>query len=397
MKTVMIIGAGIMQVAAIKKARSMGLRVLATDINPAAPGFKFATYKELVSTKDIPGSINAAKRYKIDGVLTIGTDRSRTVSAIAKKLGLPGISEEVALLATNKAKMRRRFKERGVPSPDFREVKKIEDAIQAGEELGYPLVVKPVDNMGARGVKGVKDKYQLSEAFYKALEWSDIKSVIIEQWMEGPELSIDTIVYNGEIHLLTIADRIIEFEPYFVETGHTIPSSLHSSQLDNAFEVMKTGIQALGIDWGAAKCDMKVTKNGAMIGELAARLSGGFHCQATAPLATGMDCIKAVIDLSLGNPLDIRDITPRFNHAACERALIPKPGRVIKITGVDKARNLQGVKDVIINVKIGDVVTEQVDNMRKAGHIIAYGETRSDAIRRCEKARDMIKIITKGR
>jgi len=393
----MIIGAGMMQVAAIKKARSMGLKVLAIDQNPNAPGFRFATYKEPVSTKDILGSIRVAKRYKIDGVLTIGTDRSTTVSAVAEELGLPGIPQDVAYLATNKAKMRQRFKERCVPSPNFRAVKTIEEGIDAGEELGYPLVIKPVDNMGARGVRCVHNKEELTSAFDVTRNWSDIGEIIIEEYMEGDELSIDTIVYEGEVYLLTIADRIIDFYPYFVETGHTIPSILKDECLEDAFRVMKMGITALGIDWGAAKADMKVTKDGCMIGELTARLSGGFHSQATAPLATGMDYIKAVIDLSLGRPLDKRDITPRFNHSACERGLIPQPGRVAKISGVDKARRHPGVKEVIINVKEGDIISPQIDNMRKAGHVIAALETREEAIRACEEARDMIKIVTERR
>ena len=145
--------------------------------------------------------------------------------------------------------------------------------------------------------------------------------VILKEYMEGPELSVDSLVYDGEVYLLTIADRIISGEPYFIERGHTIPSTLDDETLARVFDVMKQGIRALGIKVGASKADMKVTPDGPKIGEMTARLSGGFHSQYTDPLATGMCSMKAAIDIAMGKPLDKSDITPKFQRSACERSL----------------------------------------------------------------------------
>jgi biotin carboxylase len=395
---VMIVGAGVLQEPAIKTAREMGLEVLATDIVPDAPGLKWADYVEMVSKFDVEGHIEVAKKYaaktNLRGVMTIGTDVSFTVACVAKALGLPGIKPESAIMATNKARMRARLKECGVQCPDFVEVSTLEDALDAGESLGYPVVIKPVDNMGARGVRRLDDEWELVDFFPVSQENSRSGKVIIEEYMEGDEVSIDTLVYDGKVHLLTIADRHISYAPYFVEIGHTIPSALPWEKLDDIFNMMKQGIDALGIDIGASKGDIRVTADGARIGEMTARMSGGFHCQRTDPLATGMNTIKGAIDLAIGNPLDLADITPRWHRASAERAIIPKPGRVVDVRGVDEALDQEGITDVIINVKIGDIVRRPVSNMGKAGHIISVGETREEAIARVNRALETVRIVT---
>ena len=136
--------------------------------------------------------------------------------------------------------------------------------------------------------------------------------------MTGPEVSIDTLVFGGEAHLVTIADRHIEFPPYFVETGHTLPSNLPESIQQEVFGVMEKGIKALGITLGASKGDIKITPDGPKIGEMTARMSGGFHCQYTDPLATGMNSIKAAVHLAIGEPVDMNDLTPKWRRTAVE-------------------------------------------------------------------------------
>jgi biotin carboxylase len=207
-------------------------------------------------------------------------------------------------------------------------------------------------------------------------------------------VSIDTIVENGEVHLLTIADRHIGHAPYFVETGHTLPSALPEEVLDDVFEVMCRGIEALGIMTGASKGDIKVTADGAKIGEMTARMSGGFHCQYTDPLATGMNSIKAAIDLAVGKRIDPADITPRWHRAAAERAISAEPGSVTAIEGVEEALRIPGVAHVFLDVKEGSVVGPLTSNMGKPGHVITCGETRAEAIEAAERALATIRIVT---
>jgi biotin carboxylase len=252
--------------------------------------------------------------------------------------------------------------------------------------------------MGARGVRRIDTEEELRAFFATSISFSghyEEPAVIIEEFMDGDEISMDTLVdEKGDIHLLTIADRHIMFPPYFVEIGHSIPSQLPQEKRDDAFRVMQKAIRAIGITRGAAKADIKITAEGAKIGEITARLSGGFHSQYTDPLATGMNSTKAALDLALGKPLDIADITPRFSRVAIERAIIPESGKIIAIHGIEKARQIEGVFDIFLTKEVGDEVKPLESNIGKVGHIIAYGTTRDDAEKACQQAKNTIEVIT---
>lgn len=397
-KTLMIIGAGIFQSVAIQQAKKLGLTVLATDIDRQAPGFEYADFTGIVSTQDIQATTEFAvefnKTQPIHGVMTVGTDVSQTVAGVAHTLGLPGVSPETALCATNKARMRERFWKEGVPAPKWREITTLQQAYDAISELGLPVVLKPIDNMGARGVKKIESKDDLPHALNKALLYSKLKKAVIEEFMDGPELSVDTLVCNGKVHLLTIADRHITGSPFFIETGHTVPSSLPQETLDDVFAVMCKAVKAIGIENGASKADIKVTPDGPKIGEITARLSGGYHSQYTDPLATGMNSIKGAIDLALGYELDLNDVTPARHYTACERAIIPPPGMVTEIKNVEKLNTIQGFNHLFLHVKIGEKIGEVTSNIGKAANIICSAPTRFEAIESVNQALKTLEIIT---
>jgi len=394
-KAIMIIGAGILQLPAIRIAKDMGLITMVADMNPLAIGMKYADIPVLVSTRDIEGTVRAARNYathrKIDGVITVGTDASRTVAAVANALGLPGNKFEDAEASTNKIKMRRRFVEHNVPSPNFRGVWTLQEAYRAAEELGsWPLVMKPSDNMGARGVMRVDSMESIPEAFHRAKEASPSGELIIEEFMDGPELSIDALIWDGDVTFVGIADRIIGFSPFFVEIGHTIPSTLPQEMLDDACDVMLRGIRALGLTIGAAKGDIKLTSKGAMIGELASRLSGGFMSSHTFPLSSGVSSIKAALEIALGAPPT--DVEPKFKKTAAERAVFCEPGQVRRMTGIDAAQNADGVTDVIVQIRPGDYVHPPTCNLDKPMNVITVADTLDEAVRLNDLAGEMITI-----
>ncbi len=394
-KSIMIIGGGLLQVPVIQAAKKIGLNVIVTDYNPDAIGMRYADIPIVMSTRDIDGSVRVAKAQNqitpINAVLTVGTDASMTVSAVANALNLPGIKFEDAEAATNKIKMRMRFKEHKVPCPDFWPVWSLTDAKAACKKLGFPVVIKPSSNMGARGVMRIDDKSVLPDAFKFAKEASPSGELIIEQYMEGPELSIDAVIYNNEITITGIADRIIEYPPYFVETGHTMPSTLPQHIQDEACKVMKMGIMALGINTGCAKGDIKITPEGAKIGELAARLSGGFMSAYTYPLSTGVDLVKAAIEIALGQ--EPGNLEPIRNKVSIERAIITEPGIVNEVTGLEDAFKIPGIAEIFVNVKKGDKVVKPRSNVEKAGHIIALANTLEEAEEAVAKCKEVMKII----
>ncbi len=395
-KSIMIIGAGLLQTPAIEIAKEMGLKTIVTDYNSNAPGMKIADVPIVMSTKDIEGTVRVAKEYtkrdRIDGVITVGTDASMTVAAVANALGLPGIKFEDAEAATNKIKMRMRFKKYNVPSPDFSECWKLEDAYKFAENHNFPLVIKPSDNMGARGVIEIYNKEELADKFNYSKKYSPSGELIIEEFMDGFELSIDALIFNGEIVITGVADRMIDLEPYFIELGHIMPSNLPKNLQQEAEKVMIKGVKALGINLGAAKGDIKITKNGAMVGEIAARLSGGFMSAYTYPLSTGVNLIKAAIKIAIGETPTKKELEPKLKKVAVEKAIIPQPGYILDIKDVDKAKKIEGIAEIFLRIKPGDIFKTPTSNVEKAGNVIGVAKTRKEALSIVDKALKTIKI-----
>ncbi len=395
-KYLMVIGGGVFQVPCIKTAKEMGVKVVVTDYQDDAPGMLLADHPLVVSTRNINLTVNAAKEFHnacpLSGVMTVGTDASQTVAAVANALGLPGIPFAVAERATDKIKMRRCLKEAGVPVPDFRAVWSFEEAEKAMAELPFPIVVKPCDNMGARGVKKITKPEDLKTAFREAKEASVSGNIILEEYMDGPELSIDALVHNGQIEITGVADRIIEKPPYFVEMGHTMPSARPQFELDEAIDVFKSALRALGVTIGAGKGDIRLTSEGPKIVEVASRLSGGWMSAYTYPLSSGVNLYRAAIEIILGGKPSF--LKPKKDWVSAERALIAEPGKILSIKGVDEAKKIKGVAEVILLKEPGDMVSEMKSNMGKVGYVITAAKDRQEAILINNMARETIRIET---
>jgi biotin carboxylase len=391
----MILGAGVMQIPAIRIARSKGWRVVAVDANPAAAGGSLADRFETVDLKDKDGLCALGRTLRdeggLDGVFTAGTDFSSSVAWVAEKLGLPGITYATAMRATDKCLMRAAFAAAGVASPRFACWTGDGDPLLVIHDgLTFPLVVKPVDNMGARGVRRVDDANALGQACMKALELSRSRKVIVEEYMEGPELSLDAVVNRGIVTVCGVADRHISFPPSFVEMGHTMPTSLDSGVVKRIEEVFAAGILAIGIDNGAAKGDIKLTARGPMVGEIAARLSGGYMSGWTFPLASGVEVTAAALNIAVGLPPG--DLGPTLRRTCAERALISIPGIVAAVEGESGCRSLPGVEEVFLRVGPGDAVVFPTNNVEKCGNVICVGDDRGEAARRACAALQAVTI-----
>ncbi len=391
----MIIGAGILQAPAIKIAKEIGLLTVVSDYNSGAYGMKLADFPIVMSTRDVDGTVRVAKEFvqrrPIHGVITVGTDASLTVAAVQHALDLSGNRIDVAEATTNKIKMRTRLQERSIPEPQFHACWTYNDVLKSAEQLGFPFVMKPADNMGARGVIKVEKPEVIRFAYERAKNASPRGEIITEGFMDGPELSIDALVWKDEIYITGVADRIIEFPPYFVETGHIMPTNLSAELIQDGIDVFKRGIRALGIETGAAKGDIKLTKNGAMVGEIASRLSGGFMSAYTYPYSTGVNLIRAALHIALGEPPG--NLDEKFNRVAVERAIIPGSGTVRDIQGIEEALSIEGVKNVFVTTSVGETVHIPTSNVEKCGNVIAVAETREEALSKANLAVQTVKVL----
>lgn len=387
-ETVFILGCGAMQIPALKIAREMGWTVAAADGDEHAEGRGLCDDFYHVDLKDSAGLIRVAREIRnkgrLDAVFTAGTDFSHSVSLVAESLGLPGHSPEAALLATDKVLMRRRFRDAGVPSPAFAEVGKGDVPENLADSIPGPWVVKPVDSMGARGVIKIERREDLKDAIESAKSYSRSGRALIESYMEGPEFSLDALVEDGMLLRCGIADRHIVYPPCFIEIGHTIPSALPEEIADSIWDVFSQGVAALGLTRGSAKGDVKLTAGGPMIGEIAARLSGGYMSGWTWPYASGVRPTEGGLRLAAGLSADLPE--PSGDLVCAERALIGIDGTVKHLDGKDEALSIPGVKEVFLRYKAGDRISFPRNNVEKVGNVIVTGDTRDKAEKTALKA-----------
>ena len=384
---ILVLGAGVMQVPALEAARRNGWYLVVADGNPEAFGRELADAFHVVDLKDVDGLLALARGYhdagSLHGVFTAGTDFSASVAYVAEALGLPGIPYETALNATDKVRMRRVLADAGVPSPRFCEVSQAED-LDAAAVPPFPVVVKPVDNMGARGVRRVEREGALGDAVADAIAFSRTGRAIIEEFIEGPEFSIDALIIDGEMHVCGIADRDIRFPPHFIEVGHTMPTVYGDREQNEVSDALSAAARALGIRNGAAKGDVFLTDDGAIVGEVAARLSGGYMSGWTYPYASGVPLTEVGMRIALG--LDPGDLSPRRRWTSAERASVSIPGRVMQVTGFDDARALSRVEQVFERCGPGDVVVFPRNNTEKTANAISAAPSRDEATGAAEEA-----------
>lgn len=394
MKKLMILGASILQVPAIEKAKSMGLEVIAVDMNPDAVGFKISgIMKEVISTIDTPAILEAAKRHRIDGIMTLASDMPmQSVAVVSHEMGLVGISQDTALKATNKAFMRDALKEAGVPIPLYFRVKGKEAFIKAVGEVrtaGYKCIVKPVDNSGSRGVDLLKEDADVNVAFEYTIQYSRGGEIVVEEFMEGPEVSVETLAIDGDINVIQITDKVTSGAPYFVEMGHSQPSQLSKETRKRIAEVAIAANKAIGIKNGPSHTEIKVTRSGPKIVELGARLGGDNITTHLVPLSTGIDMVEKTIQIALGEK---PDIFPKYQKASAIRYLKTGQGIIKSITGLDEVQKIKGIQQVRIVHGVGEKAVSIKNSIDRIGFVIAQGETTEMAIEACERAIKKIQI-----
>lgn len=393
-KKIMILGASILQLPAIEKAKEMGLDVIAVDMNPEAVGFKVpGVEREIISTIDTPAIVEAAKRHKIDGIMTLATDMPmRSVAAVAKEMGLIGIDADTALKATNKAEMRAALQTGRVPIPKFFKAANEEEYMDAVKQFNVPFIVKPADSSGSRGIFEVIDitnQELIKEAYCYCRPFSRVGDVVVEEYMSGPEVSVETLSVDGTCHVIQITDKLTTGAPHYVEIGHSQPTK-HSKEIaEKIAEVAKAANRAIGIKNGPSHTEIIVTAEGPKIVELGARLGGDNITTHLVPLSTGVNMVECCIKIALGEKPDME---PKWSKGSSIRYFQQTTGVVKSIEGIEEAEKVSGVQQISIVHDVGEKVTEITSSGARMGFVIAQDEDAESAVEDCMKALEQIKI-----
>ena len=325
MKTLWVVGGGTEAVPGIKVAKSMGLRVALSDGDTQAPGRDFADYFYCADTYSLEKTLDAIKLHTekikaIDGIITLAADVPTTIAFICHALKLPGQSLETAKFSSNKLFMKEKFLQHNLQIPWFHKISsllELQTLISSREGIH---VLKPVDSRGARGVLRVDQKSNLEWCFGESLQYSPSKTLILEEFIDGPQVSTESLVQNGAVWNIGFADRNYantkHYAPFFIEDGGTQPSVLNKKSQAMIFDLAAAAGKALGLSNGVIKGDM-VLKNGKpYVIEIATRLSGGWFSSIQIPASTGVPIVQYAILQALGEEI------PGFGRTISKRKAI---------------------------------------------------------------------------
>ncbi|MBZ9636006.1 ATP-grasp domain-containing protein [Clostridium sp. FP1] len=399
MKTLLILGAGKEQVPAITRAKNKGIYTIVLDMNPKAEGFKYADEHHIISIRDEEALIGFIKNYdkKIDGVITIASDIPHMVSRVAQEIGVKHIPVKAADLAVDKFKMKEALKEAGVNIPTFRKITSTKELQGFIDEYEYPVVIKPIDNSGARGVLILTENVDLSWAFAESKSNSRSGDIMVEKFLKGPQISTEGIMCEGEFYVTGFADRNYEnlekFFPNIIEDGGDSPTALSQEAKKLVNVEFEKAVRALGINWGPGKGDMIYSNGKSYVVEIAARLSGGNFCYDHVPLGTGVDIVDAYIDMAVGNPIDVECFKPKFEKGVAQRYFFPGTGKIKEIIGLDKVKKMKNIKKIDFFVEKGQVIEQQANHTTRVGYVIAVGKDKKEAVKFAEEAINSVEFI----
>ncbi len=299
MKTLAVIGASFLQRPLVEKAKAMGIRVICFAWADGAVCATVADKFYPISIVEKERILEVCRAEGINGICTIASDvAAPTVAYVAREMHLNGNDYQAAIRANNKHLMCQAFSSAGIKCPQF--------SLIAGEDDAdfsswcFPLIVKPCDRSGSLGVTLSRNPKELQNGIRNALSLSFKHEAIVEEYIEGREISVEFISFKGTHYPLAITDKITTGAPHFVELEHHEPADLTAEQYDIIYANTRKALDSLGVSEGASHTEYRINAKGDVyIIELGARMGGDFIGSDLVPLSTGYDYVKGVIDVAL--------------------------------------------------------------------------------------------------
>lgn len=393
MKKILIFGGSEFQIPLIETAKKRGIQTCVLDINPNAPARSLADVFYECSVKEYEKALEIAEKFQPDGITAGMVDIAvLTVARICEKMGLPGLDIETAIRATDKYAMIRAFSSKNVPCPEYMLLNKNDD-IDKVEVPWIPYIVKPIDMQGSRGINLVENSDQKSSLILKSISASDNGTVILEEYMVGPEYSVEMVVINYQPTVLQITEKITSGAPHFVELGHIQPAMLPDETKSKIIDVAEQAVRSIGIKNSIVHAEVIVTKNGPKMVELGARMGGDGIQQQLIKLSTGIDLPNFAIDLALGLPLKVPAST--ISKYSMIRFIPLTPGIIEDIVIDDSILDTPGLKAYKLYCKRGNVFEEKNDNSGRFGYVLSQAESYDNVIKNNNEAFDKIHIFIK--
>jgi len=394
----LILGGGNAQLSAIKKAKSMGLEVIISDYLKNPPGKKIADHHELISTFDIKANIEVAKKYDIDGIMTIGTDQPvLTAAVVAEELNLPTlIDKKTAKAVTNKKVMKNTFKKNNIPTVNYRRLNKNYPNRKI-KDINFPAVIKPLDSQGQRGVFKIKTPKEINKYFPTVLKYSREEQILLEEYYDSDEITVSGWVKNGELKILTITDRVTYEQDLNIGicTAHIFPSRHLTKYYEQIKNISENIVQSFQIKDGPIYFQMLIGQRGIKVNEIACRIGGAYEADFM-PLITGVDILAMVVNSALDreintSPLEDYHILDNNNWLSVQ-LFFAQEGKISKIENLDQIKKLKEVIQISLNFQENEKIPKIENATARAGYFIVKGSNKQELKDNIKKVYDLLKI-----
>ncbi|MGP3999336.1 ATP-grasp domain-containing protein [Streptomyces sp. 8N706] len=323
------------------------------------------------------------------GVMTVMEYYVPSAAALARRLGLPGLSPEAALAARDKLRTRTVCAEKSVPVPAFRFVRSVEEVDAALEQVGLPCVVKPVDESASIGVTLCRTREQvagriadLASRTVNSKGQRHEPGGLVEECLFGHEVSVETFTHGGRTTVLGVTDKLLGPTPYFLELGHTFPSVLPEAVTRAAAGTALAALDAVGFDFGPAHVEVKLTERGPVLIEINARTGGDFIPDLVRH-ATGVPLLEQSIIAHSGG---VPDLAPRRQGGSAIRFVTGRAGTVESVTGQDLDERFPSVVAFRMKAAPGRVTPWPTNSHDRLGHVMTAGPTPAEAALQAEAA-----------
>lgn len=373
-KSVLIFGVGELQCSIIRRAKLKGLFTIGIDPCADAVCKDEVDAFEIVGGQDFESTCAVVEKYGVDAIVTAATDKPLVMMArVAEKYGFPFFSVETAQWSTDKYQMKQRFLEGGVPCARGRLISKVEDA----DDLCFPLIVKPRDNSGSRGVKLCRSKEELQESLQEALQYSHLDTVLVEEYIEGQEYSIEGLHYEGKSEVIQFTEKTTTEFPYNVELAHKQPANLTEAQKEAIRELIAKIAACMQFVNCPSHTELKINDKGVFVIETSPRLGGGNITSHLVPLSTGINIEDQLLHIALRRKVDITN--GRVNKASGVKFLNLGEGMVEHIAPeIVEVKDWDHVIDFQYNFIEGSQLKSFKTGLDRYGQFILQVDSRID-------------------
>lgn len=389
--TIMIFGAGINQMALILAAKELGLTTIVVDPAENPPGKDLADHYYQVGKEDYASTKAIAIKHNVAGIVTSQMENPLKIMAqLSLDLGLIFHSPEIVENSTNKYLMKRAFIAAGVPCAWgmlVRDYKVLDEKELKRHKL--PLIIKPLQSFSSRGVYKINNYMEYRDKVDITLSHSRDGAYLLEEFIDGPEFSVESITYRGNTTVVQYTDKIIAPYPSTVEIGHVQPAGLTDAQKSDVDKAVCKALKALKIDNSAAHTELKLSHRGPVIIEIGPRLGGDFISSHLCRLSTGICMDKAAIQVALGmDPIMERT---KNTGSAIMYLVLPERCKIDKIMACDTLMDLPGVYQYNLDLAEGSIISPLTDSAKRSGWVITYADSHDLAYKRAQKALDYMK------